>query len=284
MEFVFSRTIHKPYEALKRPLMSGQHFRTDLDEDELVFVCGDGFYRMFGQGHDTCIEGTKAMDVADFFDLERDYDAIEQQLSKLDNHMKAAVDHYSGLRILKQDPFEMVMTFIVSQSKQIPQIKVLIERLSQMYGTCIGTYRNKTYYSFPAPQALAFVDEGIYRALKFGYRGAYLADAVEKILTKVVDLNAIGNMTYEDGMAMLMQIKGVGEKVADCVMLYGYGNFSAFPVDVWIERVVSELYFKEKPTKDQIRSFVRTHFGPNEGIAQQYLFEYGRNQLGKGKF
>lgn len=276
MEFNFRTTINESFDELKKPLVSGQHFRTDVYSDELVFVYKEGVYRMMSSEDGTLILGTKVMDINRFFDLDRDYKAIMAYLINLDDHMKKAVEQFEGLRILKQDPFEMVMTFIISQSKQIPQIKILVERISEVYGNFIGRYRDKDYYSFPRPDQLANVDESIYRALRLGYRGAYLADAVELILSGRVNLDAIYDMSYELGMDMLMQIKGVGEKVADCVMLYGYGDFRAFPVDVWIERVVNDLYFEDKVSKKEIRDFVSEHFRPLEGIAQQYLFEYGR--------
>jgi N-glycosylase/DNA lyase len=271
--------------SLVQTMQSGQHFRSKvLDDDSIIVVNQYGLYRMKEDTSGLSIYGEHLFDYEAYFDMNRDYEQIQEILSRKDPHLEAAIIMNKGLRILQQDPFEMIMTFIISQSKQISQIKILVERLSHLYGDAAGAYKEVAYHMFPTPEQLIGVDEVIYKALKMGYRSRYLEDAVKKIVTRTVDLAAIKSMSYEKAKAELMQIKGVGEKVADCVLLFGYGRFEAFPVDVWIERIIGELYFDKKPSKKELNDFVDDYFGAYKGIAQQYLFEYARTlALGKNK-
>jgi N-glycosylase/DNA lyase len=268
--------------SVSQTLDSGQHFRSKKSIDGTTILVNQyGVYRFEEKEETLIIYGEHPFDYRDYFDMNRDYNNIKKMLVRKDNHMKAAIELNEGLRILKQNPFEMIVTFIISQSKQIPQIKVLVERLAKLYGSHLGVYNGENYYSLPRPSDLENIGETEYRELKMGYRARYLEDAVCKVLSNEVDLKAIEYMPYEEGKEMLLKIIGVGNKVADCIMLFGYGRFEAFPVDVWIERIMTELYFEEKQTKKEIELFVNDYFGVNRGIAQQYLFEYARTKEGK---
>ncbi len=201
-----------------------------------------------------------------FFDLSRDYGEIIESFHD-DEHLYNAAKSYSGIRILRQEMWETLLSFIISQNNNIPRIKGIIENLSKKFGKPIGEFDGEMRYSFPTPEALynAGVDELF--ALKTGFRAKYIFDAAQKISQKEIILEDVFKMNTPDAMQQLLQIKGVGPKVALCTLLFGFGKHDAFPVDVWVKKVLSK-YYSEKPS---------IHFeGQNAGIAQQYLFYYER--------
>jgi len=217
-----------------------------------------------------------------YFDIDRDYGTIKDYLSKKDQYLKEAISNKHGVRLLQQDPWEMLISFILSQTKQIPHIKKLIQVLSEQYGAYIGRYNEVDYYAFPTPEQLKEVTEESLRRLKIGFRAAYIVDVVRKIEAGIVDLEAIKQMTTEEGKEMLKSIRGVGNKVADCVLLFAYNRYEVFPTDVWVKRIV-ELYYPQKSkSMDEIQAFAKDYFGELAGFAQQYLFYHARdNKLGK---
>lgn len=213
-----------------------------------------------------------------YFDMNRDYPALMERLIRKDQYLKEAVTSKSGLRVLQQEPFEMLLGFIISQNKSIPQIKVLIERLCQTYGSQ-RTDVYGTYYCFPTPEQLKEVTEEDFRALKVGFRAPYLLDAVRSVNEGQLDLEAIFNMERDVARDQLMTVKGIGRKVADCILLFAYGKANVFPVDVWVRRIVTESYFKgEKVSDRQILAFADDYFEGVSGLAQQYLFYHGRDK------
>ena len=219
-----------------------------------------------------------------YFDLERDYSKIKKSLSKKDKHISKAIKEKYGVRILNQEPWEMLISFIISQSKQITHIKKIIEDISIEYGENIGEIYGYQIYSFPKVEKMKNVTEEDLRDLKLGYRAPYIIDAIDKILRKEVDLSKIFSMEIEEGRKELLKIKGVGNKIADCVLLFAYGKHEVFPTDVWVKRVMEHYYYEEETTLEEIQRFSKEYFGDNAGFAQQYLFYYGReNKLGKEK-
>ncbi len=198
----------------------------------------------------------------DYFDLERDYVSVCQKLSS-DENLKAATKEYYGIRILHQKSWEALCSFIISQNNNIPRIMGIIERLCESFGEKIG----ENDYSFPTYERLKNVTAEDLAPLRAGFRNKYIVDAVQKLVSGEIDLNKIKEMPIEDARLELMKIKGVGAKVAECTLLYGFGRKEAFPVDVWVKKIMSEMYPEGLPecTKDI------------EGIAQQYLFHWRRN-------
>lgn len=218
-----------------------------------------------------------------YFDMDRDYSAIKEHLQCKDVYLKEAVALGHGVRILNQAPFEMLMTFIISQNKSIPQIRVLVERLAECYGDVIELPESQFRYAFPRPEQLHGATEEALRDLKVGFRAPYLLDAIEKVTSGSVSIDELHKMPTEDARKMLMTIKGVGRKVADCVLLFGCGKMDVFPVDVWVKRIMNATYFKNQAVdnKEMLR-FADTYFNDLSGIAQQYLFYYARTK-GIGK-
>jgi N-glycosylase/DNA lyase len=217
-----------------------------------------------------------------YFDMNRDYESIKDKLMALDRGLRVAVEDKQGLRVLRQDPFEMILTFILSQNKAIPQIKVLVQRLSETYGNKVEDHYG-TYYCFPTVAQLSGVTEEDYRLLKVGFRAPYLVDAVRMISRGEIELTKLYEEDSNEARRTLMGIKGVGQKVADCVLLFAYGKVDVFPLDVWVRRMMIHTYFKGEIIKDEkILEFATTYFEGIGGLAQQYLFYYGRDhKIGK---
>lgn len=236
-------------------------------EDRIFFYCNEEIYLSFWKN---------------YFDLERDYGSIKRQLSEKDDLLKMAIMDKPGVRLLQQDPWEMLISFILSQTKQIPHIKKLIEVLSGQYGLYIGSYDNVPYHSFPTANQLNSVTEKSLRELKIGFRASYIVDAVQKIEAGLIDLEAIKSMTNDEAREKLKIIKGVGDKVADCVLLFGYNRYEVFPTDVWVKRIMELYYPVRSKNLDRIQDFAKHYFGEYAGFAQQYLFYHARdNKLGK---
>lgn len=197
-----------------------------------------------------------------YFDLNTDYCQIRKELSQLNPVLEEAQQYAPGIRILKQEPWEALCSFIISQNNNIPRIKGIINRLCENYGEKI-TDNN---YSFPSAKVMAQFTAEDLAPLKSGFRAKYIIDAAQKVASKEIDLEFISNLPTADAQKELMKIKGVGPKVADCTMLYGMGKKECFPLDVWMKRAMEVLFPDLTPA----------HFGANAGIAQQYIFHYSR--------
>ncbi|MBQ8924179.1 MAG: N-glycosylase [Lachnospiraceae bacterium] len=219
---------------------------------------------------------------ARYFDMEADYSDIKSKVLKSDDRLKEAVDAKAGIRILKQDFFETLISFIISQNKQIPHIKQIVHTISERYGDKLVLEDDRAVYTFPSVERLYEVSEDELRECKVGFRAPYIRDAVCKVYSGEINEERLRGMSFNDARDELMTIKGVGEKVANCVLLYGLSFTNAFPVDVWMKRIMEYMYFGEDTKKEVIESFAYERYGEYAGYAQQYLFYYGReNGLGK---
>lgn len=206
-----------------------------------------------------------------FFDLKRDYGEIEKNLSN-DLVMTKAMEFGRGIRILKQEFFETLLTFIYSQRSNIPKIAKCVEKTAELFGKEI-ICGDKKYYAFPTPEEMKNVTVDTLAEIKCGYRSEYIVDAVHKVLNGEINYEELKIMPYPEVKEKLMTIKGVGEKVADCVCLFSFGFFEAFPTDTWIKKAMDSLY---NVSEADIKSASNDMFGNLSGIAQQYLFYYLR--------
>lgn len=199
---------------------------------------------------------------SDYFDLERDYNVIVEELKK-DNYFNNAINEFSGIRILNQDPWETLCSFIISQNNNIPRIKGIISRLCENFGEHIMG----DDYGFPSAQTIANLELDDLAPLRAGFRNKYILDAAQKVANGEVKLDKLKDMPIEQAREELIKIKGVGKKVAECALLYGCKHIDAFPVDVWVSRILEEMYPNGVPEC----------MNGNRGIAQQYLFHWRRN-------
>lgn len=195
-----------------------------------------------------------------------------------DPPMRSAIESCRGLRLLRQPPWECLVGFICSATKQIVQIEQCMAGLSGRFGTEVpGFYGLPPLNNFPTAERLAKADEGELRECKLGFRAPYVAAAAREIAEGRLDLAALEELTTVEAREALIRLPGVGPKIADCVLLFAYGRQDAFPLDVWLLRALAALYFPgRRPTLARLRRFADTHFGPWAGYAQQYLFHYAR--------
>lgn len=220
--------------------------------------------------------------VIDYFDLNRDYEKIKDELSKIDEYLANSIKYGSGIRILNQDLWETIISFIISANNNIPRIKGIINRISQKYGTEIE-WKGKKYYTFPTVENLAKATVENLRSLGLGFRDIRVYNTTHKILEKQVDLEKLHQeVDTKKVRDTLLTLDGVGPKVADCILLFStLKRFDVFPIDVWVRRVMNELYIKKedetKVNKKDIEKLAKEKYGNLEGIAQQYLFYWKRD-------
>jgi N-glycosylase/DNA lyase len=215
--------------------------------------------------------------LASYLRLDDDHDA---QLASFpgDEPMRAALAHCHGLRLLRQDPWECLASFILSSTKQIVQIQQCVELLCQCFGERLDVPDgSQSQFSFPTSAHLATATETELRACKMGFRAKYLLAAAQMVASHELKLAALPALPLETARGALMDCPGVGRKIADCVLLFSCDHDEAFPIDVWVERALQRLYFpRRRARRARLEQFAATHFGPHAGLAQQYLFHYLR--------
>lgn len=211
-----------------------------------------------------------------YFDLDRDYSVVKEKLAK-DEILKKSVEYGYGIRILNQEPFEILISFIVSARNSIPSIMKTIKKISERWGDAIE-YKGSTYYTFPSAEVLKIAELDEVRETGASFRSKYIIDTIEKVneASEGYNLNEIVELEANKCHETLQNYKGVGAKVADCIMLFSMGKHSAFPVDVWVKRAMMYFYNAEEGSLNKIRIFARDKFGELAGFAQQYLFYYAR--------
>ena len=224
----------------------GKHLKVEQAENEIIFYdcTEDDFNNIWRR----------------YFDLDRDYNKIIKSYD--DESLLVACNAYPGIRILKQDEWEALCSFIISANNNIPRIKGIISRLCEQFGDEIDGG-----YTFPTAEKLSTLTVEDLAPIRSGFRAKYIIDAAQKISSGEVDIEEVKALTFDEAKAQLLKIKGVGEKVAQCTLLYGFGRVEAFPRDVWVNRIVAELYPQGLPQC----------MNGTEGIAQQYLFHWRRN-------
>lgn len=259
MDYIFECKNFDP----RQILFCGQCFRWTEQEDGFHGIVGTRSLWLTKYGDTVTLHDIEDTDVPfwrDYFDLDTDYGSIIKTLSE-DDFLSKACKEKSGIRILKQPPFETLISFIISQNNNIKRITGIIGRLCENFGQ-----KADFGYMFPTEKELAGVTEQQLAPLRAGFRAKYIADAVEKVNSGEVDLDALYDMDSDSARESLKTIKGVGDKVADCVLLFAYHKIDAFPKDVWIKRATAALY------PDGLPECIKG----SEGIAQQYLFDYVR--------
>ena len=267
---------------LAQTLECGQCFHfVKLDENDYVLTAKGRVLHVSQQADTVTFYDTEEDEYVnvwkDYFDMDRDYSAIKKKLLEKDDKLKDAIESMWGVRILNQDFFETLISFIISQNKQIPHIKKIVADISAKFGTYKGTYGGADMYTFPTLEQLTNASEEDFKELKTGFRAPYIMDAIRRNMAGQFNEKELKNMDYDSCIKELMTIKGVGEKVANCVSLFGLGKKEAFPVDVWIKRIMETMYFDGEDTpKDKIAAFAKEQFGDLGGFAQQYLFYYGK--------
>lgn len=266
----------------------GQCFRWNKQEDgSYIGVIGSGVLQVSKNKNSVCFEGVIDGDinsiVYDYFDLGTDYNVFKNELSKIDDNMRKSIEFGSGIRILNQDLWEMIISFIISANNNIPRIKGIIDRISKRVGKKIE-WRGKEYYLFPTMSEMSELSVADFRELGAGFRDKRLYKTTQMILNGEVSLEFLEKC--KDTALIrdeLLKLDGVGEKVADCIMLFALKRFDSFPIDVWVRRVMNTLYIhnedETKVSKRDINNTANELFGDIRGIAQQYLFYWARENF-----
>jgi N-glycosylase/DNA lyase len=212
----------------------------------------------------------------EYLDLCTDYSEIKALLAK-DDHMKEAIKFGYGIRLLRQDIWETLISFIISANNMIPRIMKTVAAISKVYGDELH-YNGQVYYSFPSVEKLAGSEVEELDFCKGGFRCKYIVNSSRMVREGEVNLNTIKDMPTDMARSELTKFQGVGNKVADCTLLFSGTKRDVFPIDVWIKRVMEELYFKREASFKEIQEFAADYFGEHTGIAQQYLFYYAREK------
>ena len=276
---------------LKQTFECGQCFRfKQTEENTFILVALNRVIELKKENNSILLYNTTKKEVEDiwikYFDLEREYSKIKDELSK-DELIRKSMEFGDGIRILNQDPFEMLISFIISARNSIPSIKKTIGKISARYGKEIE-YKGEVYHVFPKLEEIkdATIDE--IRECGASFRSKYIVDTIKNLYMSKLEielenseyrefnLDYIANLNDDDCHKALQKFKGVGAKVADCIMLFSMGKSSAFPVDVWVKRAMIHFYGAEDASLNKIRIFGRNKFGDLAGFAQQYLFYYAR--------
>jgi N-glycosylase/DNA lyase len=266
------QTIHAPAFSLRHTLESGQFFRYSPGGDGRVTVhSGRRLFRIEQAGETLFAEGVSAAFLRSFFSLDHDLGSIETVLRR-DPRLGPALEAFPGLRILRQDPWECTVAFILSIASNIPRITGNIADLARVYGTTSVLDATESP-DFPRPHELG--NERDLRKLRLGFRAKYLVQAAR--LARSGLLEEVALLPYEEARESLMVVPGVAEKVADCILLFAFGHLNAFPVDTWIRKVMVRLFFGGRRTPDRaIRTFAQERWGDLAGYAQQYLYHWSR--------
>ena len=281
----------RPFD-LNVTLCCGQTFRWNRQGEWWYSAVKEDAFKVRQIGDSLEFEGADIEFVKDYFGLDDDLPKILSQISK-DEHIEAAIKEFRGLRILRQDPWECLISYICATYKNISAIKKMLLNLSKAFGEKI-CYDGYDFYTFPTPEKLAKATIEELGKCGLGYRAEYVSETAKMIFESDFELEHLRKMPYEEAREELLNFSGVGSKVADCVSLFSLGKLEAFPVDVWIERVIVNYYAnhfskgfiekisaKKSPTKseyEQMSLFGRNYFGEYAGYAQEYLYHYERTQ------
>ena len=267
-----------PHFDLAKTLESGQVFHWFKNESTYSGVIGGKLFTLRQRGEVLEVHEGNPQTAATYFALDHPLEHIVSTFPQ-DEWLTPAADFCAGLRIMRQEPWECLATFITSALKQVPHIRQISLDLRQRYGAQITS----GFHRYPTPGALANAGEAALRESRLGFRARSLARTAAMIANGEVDLEALRSLPTDTLRRELCRLPGVGVKVANCVLLFAYERLEAFPIDVWIERVLRDLYFarKRKVTSERLRQFAATYFGPCGGYAQQYLFHQARLTLKK---
>jgi N-glycosylase/DNA lyase len=262
-------------------LASGQAFRWEQDEGGWQGVVGSRWVRLNARNDSILAEVVEPIAdwrwLAGYLQVELDLSAVITSFPD-EEPMRAALAACKGLRLLRQDPWECLASFICSSTKQIVQIQQIVELLCQRYGEALPVLPGAApAWGFPTPAQLAAANEAGLRGCKMGFRAPYVLAAARAVAEGRLDLEQLRGLSCPSARDVLTELPGVGAKIANCVLLFAYGFQEAFPVDVWVMKALRQLYFpKRRPSPARLQRFIASYFGPNAGYAQQYLFHFMR--------
>jgi len=265
---------------LKATITCGQIFRFIIEEDgSYTVIIKDRVINLKEEENYILVESSKEDNlkeiIYDYFDLGRDYDLIEKNILECDKKLEEALIFSRGLKMIHQDPFETIIAYIISQNNRVPSIANALNLISLNYGEKV-IFKDKEYYLFPGIEKLKTLTISDFRNCKVGFRDKYLYEIMRSIENNLLDINSIYNMNSEDALNFLVSFKGIGNKVASCILLFAYQKFDVYPIDTWVKKFMKEDYNIEGEQK--IKQFTLTTYKQYSGLAIQYMFNYKRNK------
>lgn len=276
---------------LKHIFECGQCFRwKEQDDGSYIGIIKDAVIQVKKENENIiftgiCNSNKKFEDIIKYyFDLETNYTEYKEKLSKIDSYLKESIEFGEGIRIVRQDLWECIISYIISANNNIPRIKKIIDNLSLKYGQKVE-FKGKDYYLFPTPEELSKASVEDLRKMGLGFRDKRIYNTTKSIVNLEFDLEEFENINNTEEMReKLLQLDGVGPKVADCILLFSQKRLDVFPIDVWVRRVMNDLYIhnenEEKVNKNELLKLAKEKFLDLPGIAQQYLF-YWKRESGK---
>jgi len=264
---------------LKNTITCGQIFRYEEIDNGYIVILKDRVISLTIDNDYIIIESNKEDNlkeiIYDYFDLNRDYSIIEKEILKKDNKLKDVLIFGRGLKMIHQDPFETVISYIISQNNRVPSIAKSLNMIAEKYGKKV-VFNNKEYYLFPSFSDLKKLKVEDYRNCKVGFRDKYLYEIVQNINNNHLCLDNVYNMSSNDALNYLISFKGIGNKVASCILLFAYQKFDVYPIDTWVKKFMKEDYNIEG--EKNIKEFTFNTYKEYSGLAIQYMFNYKRNK------
>lgn len=260
---------------LKATLLSGQCFRVILNETNFTIVLRDRVISLKQEGDYIIVnsnlnKGLKN-EIKSYLNLDRDYESINKILIKNNPDLINVIQYSKGYKILNQPNLEIIISYIVSQNNTVKNISKCVEKISFLYGKKIF-FKGKNYYLFPTLKKLSFLNEEDFKKCGVGFRAKYIVNAINSINNEEDYLNKINKLSTNEALEKLMQIKGIGLKVASCILLFGYGRLDTFPIDTWVKKYLNIN------NENKIREYAQKHYKEYSGLIIQYLFHYSRNK------
>ena len=264
---------------LESTITCGQIFRYKKIDDQYIVILKDRVISLKEDKDYIIINSNKEDNlkeiIYDYFDLNRDYDKIENSIIEKDKKIKDAIIYSKGLKIIHQDPFETLIAYIISQRNKVTFIANALNLIANNYGKKV-TFEGNEYYLFPSIEDLSKLTVEDFRNCKVGFRDKYLYGIMQDIVNKKLDLESISDMDSKESLKYLMSFKGIGMKVASCILLFAYQKLDVYPVDTWVKKFMKEDYNIEG--EKNIREFTYNTYNEYSGVAIQYMFNYKRNK------
>lgn len=263
---------------LNSSITSGEFFRYEIFDDSYIIILSDRVIKVKQEGSYLYVESNNEVNlkeiVVDFFSLNIDYNKINKEILNMDNSIKDIIDKSHGFRMQKMPKFETLISYMISINNSVPNIKKCVDNISNKYGKKV-IFNKKEYSLFPSVIELKDITEEELREMKLGFRAKYVKEIIDKINNNEFDLNKIDSMNTPDAFEYLMNEKGIGLKVASCILLFAYQRYDSYPIDVWVKKIIKERYNIEDII--EIKKYMDIKFGKYSGIVIQYMFNYKRN-------
>jgi len=265
---------------LKNTITCGQIFRfIEEDDESYTVILSDRVVNMKYNNNTLFIESNNEYNldsiIKEYLDLNRDYLKIIENIKKMDSKLGSVIDKSLGLKMIKQEPLECIISYVISQNNSVRNIQNSLNLISKYYGEEV-IFKDKTYYLFPKLDKLVNIIESEFRECKVGFRDKYLVNIIRAISTDKLDINKIYEMNSKDAIDYLINFKGIGMKVASCILLFAYQKFDVFPIDTWVKKFMKEDYNIEG--EENIRKYCSNTFKEYSGLAIQFMFNIKRNK------